>query len=93
MPENSLGCGVLAHLLTALDEAIERTVSHAVWRLSYTTAESTGCDYPGEPAGVSVRVLLNGGPLVTESRVLRAVRAAVADCDACYGYCTVRPKS
>ena len=65
------------------------TSSNAVWKISFSGAQGMGCDYPGEPAGVSNRLLLHEGPMVTEPTVIASIRRVVAKCDACYGYCSV----
>ena len=65
------------------------TSSDAVWELSFSEAEDAGCAFPAEPAGVSIRLLLDEGHLVTKWKVAASVTVAVAKCDACYGYCTV----
>lgn len=67
------------------------TRSDVVWKISVAGAEGMGCDYPGEPAGVSNRLLLQEGPMVTTLMVVRSIGDAVASCDACYGYCSVPP--
>lgn len=64
-----------------------------IWELGYSVAETTGCCYPGQPAGVFVRVLLDNATDVTEDTARQLIEQTVAQCDACYGDCTVRHKN